>query len=194
MTFRISFNMTFEDNGDLKSLVASQYELVRRILESLPDSDLESCEQVNKLWANAVKAERNSVHRKGIEMFSWKGTPQQMKYYAKYGWQESENHKSLYDLLKKWSDERKFKPQVSITICIGDPQGGPEDQQNFIADPFQVSELLGSRNIQISSAGVVIGPDGEVPQEIENLSQSPGSIKMNLRYYPLIHLFFQKKS
>ena len=68
-----------EDSCEMESLVASQYELVRRILEPLSDSDLDSCEKVNKLWANAVKAERNSIYRKEIEMFSWKGTPQQMK-------------------------------------------------------------------------------------------------------------------
>ena len=68
--------MTSEDNGDLESFVASQYELVRRILESLTDLDLDACEKVNTLWANAVKVERNSDHRRRIEMFSWKGIAQ----------------------------------------------------------------------------------------------------------------------
>ena len=68
--------MTSEDNGDLESFVASQYELVRRILEPLTDLDLEACEKVNTLWANAVKAERNSNHRRVIQMFSWKGKAQ----------------------------------------------------------------------------------------------------------------------
>ena len=77
--FLRSFEKMAEDSCEMESLVASQYELVRRILEPLSDSDLDSCEKVNKLWANAVKAERNSIYRKEIEMFSWKGTPQQMK-------------------------------------------------------------------------------------------------------------------
>ena len=68
--------MTSEDNGDLESFVASQYELVRRILESLTDLDLDACEKVNTLWANAVKVERNSDYRRRIEMFSWKGKAQ----------------------------------------------------------------------------------------------------------------------
>ena len=68
--------MTSEDNGDLESFVASQYELVRRILESLTDLDLDACEKVNTLWANAVKVERNSDHRRRIQMFSWKGKAQ----------------------------------------------------------------------------------------------------------------------
>ena len=34
---------------------------------------------------------------------------------------------------------------------------------------FQVSELLGTRNIHIASSGVVIGPNGVAPEEIENL-------------------------
>ena len=73
---KVNFNMTSEDNGDLESFVASQYELVRRILESLTDLDLDACEKVNTLWANAVKVERNSDHRRRIEMFSWKGKAQ----------------------------------------------------------------------------------------------------------------------
>ena len=68
--------MTSEDNGDLESFVASQYELVRRILESLTDLDLDACEKVNTLWANAVRVERNSDHRRRIQMFSWKGKAQ----------------------------------------------------------------------------------------------------------------------
>ena len=52
--------------------------------------------------------------------------------------QESENHTELYDSLKKWRSERKLKPKISLTISIGDPQGGPDDQQNFLADPFRV--------------------------------------------------------
>ena len=35
-----------------------------------------------------------------------------------------------------------------------------------------MSELLGSRNIQIASGGVVIAPNGESPLEVENLSGS----------------------
>ena len=34
---------------------------------------------------------------------------------------------------------------------------------------LQVSELLGTRNIHIASSGVVIGPIGVAPEEIENL-------------------------
>jgi len=159
-----------EDSCEMECLVASQYELVRRILEPLSDSDLDSCEQVNKLWANAVKAERNSIHRRlNIEMFSWKGKPQTTSYYAKFELQGSENHTDLYDSLKKWRSERNLKPEISLTISSGEGEGGPDDTQMFLADPFRVSELLGTRNIQISSRGIVIGPNGEAPHEIENL-------------------------
>jgi hypothetical protein len=41
--------------------------------------------------------------------------------------------------LKKWREERKMKPDVSLTISVGDPLGGPDDTQNFLADPFKVS-------------------------------------------------------
>ena len=32
-----------------------------------------------------------------------------------------------------------MKPDVSLTISVGDPLGGPDDTQNFLADPFRVS-------------------------------------------------------
>jgi len=92
-----------------------------------------------------------------------------MKYYAKFDMQGSENHTDLYNSLQKWKNERKIQPKTSLTISIGEPQGGPNDQQNFLADPFRVSELLGTRNIHIASSGVVIGPNGVAPEEIENL-------------------------
>ena len=65
------------------------------------------------------------------------------QYYAQFDLQGSENHKDLYDSLKKWREERKMKPDVSLTISVGDPLGGPDDTQNFLADPFRVS--LGPR-------------------------------------------------
>ena len=61
------------------------------------------------------------------------------QYYAQFDLQGSENHKDLYDSLKKWREERKMKPDVSLTISVGDPLGGPDDTQNFLADPFRVS-------------------------------------------------------
>ena len=61
------------------------------------------------------------------------------QYYAQFDLQGSENHKDLYDSLKKWREERKIKPDVSLTISVGDPLGGPDDTQNFLADPFRVS-------------------------------------------------------
>ena len=64
------------------SFVASQYEVVRRILGNLPESTLVACEKVNQLWADAVKAERNSAGRKVIQMFTWKGKAQSGKVMA----------------------------------------------------------------------------------------------------------------
>lgn len=60
-------------------IVASQYELVKRIVGSLPDASLDACEKVNTLWSNAVKVERNSQRRKSIKMFSWKGKAQSIR-------------------------------------------------------------------------------------------------------------------
>ena len=81
-----------EDESYLASLVASQYELVRRILETLPESSLDACEKVNTLWYNAVKAERNSCHRRVIQMFSWKGKAQSSKVKKRRG-------KFIHDIL-----------------------------------------------------------------------------------------------
>ena len=64
------------------SFVASQYEVVRRILGNLPESSLVACEKVNQLWADAVRAERNSAGRKIIQMFTWKGKAQSGKVMA----------------------------------------------------------------------------------------------------------------
>ena len=70
------------------------------------------------------------------------------QYYAQFDLQGSENHNDLYDSLKKWREERKMKPDVSLTISVGDPLGGPDDTQNFLADPFRVS--FGPRPILFS--------------------------------------------
>lgn len=60
-------------------IVASQYELVKRILGPLPDSSLDACAEVNKIWSDAVKVERHSQRRKTIKMFSWKGKAQSIR-------------------------------------------------------------------------------------------------------------------
>ena len=55
-------------------VIASQYELVRRIISSLPNADLSSCEKVSPLWENAVRAERSSLHRQTPQMIGWIGS------------------------------------------------------------------------------------------------------------------------
>ena len=64
----------------------------------------------------------------------------------------------------------RLRPDLSLTMCVGTPNGGPEDAQSFLVDPFKVQEILGSRNIQISSGGVAIAPLNESPQEVENIA------------------------
>lgn len=76
--------MKDEVTNELATIVANQYELVRRILNSLPDSTLDACENVNKLWSNAVKAERNESFRRRVKMFSWKGKGQTIRVRKSY--------------------------------------------------------------------------------------------------------------
>lgn len=71
--------------------------------------------------------------------------------------------------MREWRENQFLKPKVSLTISVGDPSGGPEDSQTFLCDPFRVSQVLGTKNVQISSGGVVIAPVNERAQEIENL-------------------------
>ena len=51
-----------------------------------------------------------------------------------------------------------WKPGSSLTIAIGDPMGGPENVESFIADPFRVSQILGTRNISIAASGMAVAP------------------------------------
>ena len=58
---------------------------------------------------------------------------------------ESEKHQELYGYLSAWRQTCMMIPYVSLTISVGDPI-----EQSFIADPFKVSSLLGTRSISIS--------------------------------------------
>ena len=45
-----------------------------------------------------------------------------------------------------------------MTISIGDPMGGPDHVESFIADPFRVSQILGTQNISIAASGMAVAP------------------------------------
>ena len=62
--------METTDSIDPGSIVANQYGLVRNICQNLPDLSLDSCFEVNSLWAKAVDTERK---KRKIVMFHWKG-------------------------------------------------------------------------------------------------------------------------
>ena len=164
---------------DPGSFVANQYGLVRNICQNLPDQSLDSCHEVNALWAKAVDAERK---KRKIVLFHWQGEAKNtqvrkfkqfcnvslewqfcFQYYSQFG-QESENHKSLWKAMEVWKKENVsncWKPETSLTISIGDPMGGPDNIESFIADPFRVSQILGSRNISIAASGMGIAPVNE---------------------------------
>lgn len=65
-----------ENEANNSSIIADQYELVCRIVSNLPEVDLQSCEQVNKMWSDAVKKERNAKRRKKVASLFWKGESQ----------------------------------------------------------------------------------------------------------------------
>ena len=46
--------------------------------------------------------------------------------------------------------------------------GGPDHIESFIADPFRVSQLLGTQNISIAASGMAIAPLNQTAQEVEN--------------------------
>lgn len=68
------FSKKMDNMSNIPFVIASQYELVRRIISSLSNSDLSACEKVSPLWANAVKAERSSLHRHTPQMIGWIGS------------------------------------------------------------------------------------------------------------------------
>lgn len=82
--------------------------------------------------------------------------------------------------MRDWRNESYIKPNISLTISVGDPNGGPNDSHNFLVDPFKVKSLLGSHNVQISSLGIVMAPIGKDSYEIENMGpkEVPGMVSM----------------
>ena len=46
----------------------------RRIISTLPESDLQNCEKVNSIWKDAVKAERQMAYRLRPETICWTGS------------------------------------------------------------------------------------------------------------------------
>lgn len=97
-----------------------------------------------------------------------------------YGIQESDNHKDLYEYLKDWKAQSYIKPSISLTISVGEPNGGPNDSHNFLVDPYRVGNILESQNIQISSSGIVMAPIDDFNHEIENMGpkEVPGMVSM----------------
>ena len=63
-------------NSNSAFIIASQYELIRRIISTLSESDLQSCEKVSTLWADAVRAERSSLYRLKPQALYWEGLPE----------------------------------------------------------------------------------------------------------------------
>ena len=63
-------------NSNSAFIIASQYELIRRIISTLSESDLQSCEKVSTLWADAVRAERSSLFRLKPQALYWQGLPE----------------------------------------------------------------------------------------------------------------------
>ena len=61
------------------------------------------------------------------------------QHYAQFELQESDNHKDLYKAMTEWKESLHSRPQVSISMSVGNPTGGPDITQNFLADPFHVS-------------------------------------------------------
>ena len=77
-----------------------------------------------------------------------------------------------------------MSPKVSLNICVGDPLGGKEDSQSFLVDPFLVTSILGSRNLSISSRGIVVAPIDQAPTEIENLSTTKETASFTSYVFP----------
>ena len=46
----------------------------RRIISTLPESNLQQCEKVNSIWKDAVKAERQMAYRLRPETVCWTGS------------------------------------------------------------------------------------------------------------------------
>jgi len=63
-----------------------------------------------------------------------------------------------------------MSPKVAINICVGEPLGDRNSSQSFLVDPLRVTDIIGSRNISISSRGIVVAPSHQESQEIENTS------------------------
>lgn len=158
------------------TVIARQYELVRRILSHLPMKDLKVFSSVCKLWHDAAKQERLSPSRQCPRLVSWRGSAQKLDYYLIAEPLASPVHEDLNTFLKKyyyWNCP--VDPSVALTISVGEPEGEDIDQQSFLVDCVKLESVLppGCRAVSISSGGVVIGGDAERdhPLEIENLGQ-----------------------
>ena len=182
-----------DNTTNIPFVIANQYELVRRIISSLPNYDLSSCEKVSPLWANAVRAERSSLHRQRPQMIGWIGTSEKNSYYAK-DWTKTKNHEDLFSCLSKWKEDTMIDTEksVTVTINVGEPNGGPNDDQSFLVDPLKVSSIIGGRHVAISSNGIVVAPTNQKPKEIENYSgnkQTPALASFVFPSYPKVDMF-----
>ena len=109
------------------------------------------------------------------------------QYYAQFDLQGSDNHKDLYDSLKKWVHERKMQPDVSLTISVGDPIGGPDDTQNFLADPFHVSSKskISLKNIHLFNVFIILH---NVSKYEVNISLYNNLFFNNMQNIPIYHI------
>jgi hypothetical protein len=83
--------------------------------------------------------------------------------------QGSENHKDMLAHLEAWKLNTDIDPDIAISISVGEPLGASRIQQNFLADPFKVDQILDCRNVSITSNGVAISPLDQSPCEVENV-------------------------
>ena len=81
---------------------------------------------------------------------------------------------------------------VTVTLNVGEPNGGPNEDQSFLVDPLKISSIIGGRHVSISSNGIVVAPTNQKAKEIENYSgnkQTPALASFVFPSYPNVDLF-----
>lgn len=180
------------------SLVFSQYELSRRILEYLPIHDLRRCAQVCRDMNRVAMITLTDPTRHGAPLvLSWRGpivTDSSPILQAPLF--QSPDHQDMYNEIRSWTRSIYAEPKICIAFHSGDFFQVQDDDQDttsgrdtferafksqFFVDFALVDRLLPAqcRSVSMMAPGIVVmDPFSRKPLEIENIDRQTPALSM----------------
>jgi len=166
------------------NILASQYEIVRRMLRYLPMRDLTACCQVCKLWNEIGLMVKREACRYNATTLFWEGECSDVSYYSVYPLFQSPHHQEMYSGLEALMSEMMIRPKLAVIAGTGDtelsvrdskpglqPQTGEDNmEKSWLVDKNSVTARLPRDCFSIgTTCRGIVGIKSGVARELENL-------------------------